>query len=135
MLPVLALRRSSMPVTIHTYSALLFVQVDPCWPYCHWLTTVISQYLPGGAPLQGTIPLECACQPPGEMTCEADCADCPDDSQLLAAVLAALLTLAYGLVCSEDADWMPMRSAGGQDGNQLSAVVESRVFALGRQPG
>ena len=69
------------------------------------------------------------------MTCEADCADCPDDSQLLAAVLAALLTLAYGLVCSEDADWMPMRSAGGQDGNQLSAVVESRVFALGRQPG
>ena len=69
------------------------------------------------------------------MTCEADFADCPDGMQLLAGALAALLTLARVLVCSEDAGWMPMRPAGGQDGNQMSAVVESRVFALGRQSG
>jgi hypothetical protein len=75
------------------------------------------------------------CQLPGKMTCEADFADCPDGMQLLAGALAALLTLARVLVCSEDAGWMPMRPAGGQDGNQMSAVVESRVFALGRQPG
>ena len=69
------------------------------------------------------------------MTSEADCADCFDGSQLLAGVFAALLTLACVLVCAEDAGWMPMRPAGGQDGKQLSAVVESGVFALGRQSG